>query len=119
MWNGEVLRDSRSPWMICNIGALKDTCTLVRQSAPPNAIQVEDGGVRGKARPDRRYGPVLGPIHDLRQTAPVGLIRQLRRARLCPGYNKPVRPAVPQAVQRGIVLVNVGSRGRRPRDAGQ
>jgi hypothetical protein len=60
--------------VILSFLAVENTGKLLIKGAPGNTVYVIYGGVRGKARPDRRNCLIFRPINELRQRRPVGLV---------------------------------------------
>ena len=62
----------------------EDAGALFRQRPSPDPIKMQDGGMSGETRQDRRGGVRLGPIDQLDQFIPIGLVIETIRERLAP-----------------------------------
>src|SRR5206468_4795100 len=51
-------------WMIRHLLLLKNTDALFTEWAPVDAVEVQDGRMHGKARPNRRRCSICSPIDD-------------------------------------------------------
>jgi hypothetical protein len=71
-------------------GTIIDAGAFLRQPLPLDAVEMQHGRVRGKARPDGRACVGLRPVDEIGEFPPVALLRQGRRDRLGAGDDQTV-----------------------------
>src|SRR5258708_40093141 len=70
------MRDFERRWnvlgqpVVGNRRAVVDTGTFCREPMPLDAVEMQDRGVRGKARPDPRAPVVFRPVADVDEVLP-------------------------------------------------
>src|SRR5208282_4985268 len=82
-----TLRAPGSELVLAGLCKFKNTELFVTQRMPANAIAVQNARVRRQAGKNRGRGIALGPIENLRQDGPVGLVFQVRTLRFSAGHD--------------------------------
>jgi hypothetical protein len=82
---------------------LEYTATLLRSRSTLDAIEAQDGGVGGEARPDTGEGMRPGEAEQLYEPTPVGLLGQHGGAWLGSGHDQRIQRARQDLLERPVV----------------
>ncbi len=99
--------------VVGHLGAVVDPRTFGGETPPIDAVEMQDRGVRGKARPDGRARVVFRPVDDVDEVLPERLLLQRCGVRLGAGHDQPVDVEAGKVGDVGILLVEAPLRRLR------
>src|SRR5690349_19356433 len=104
MRNAPGTRQPTKQKVIAHLRAPEDAGDLVCEPLPLDGIEVEYGGMSGKARKHGWSPTVIRPIDEACQRAPVHFLLQSLGARLGAGHDQPIEVTCPQLIDRLVVI---------------
>ncbi len=112
---GDILRQP----MVADLGAVEDTRAFCVEPLPLDAVEMQDRGMGGKARPDRRTRIGFRPVDDLGEVLPERLLGKGCGVRLGAGDDQPVDLQVIEIGDVGVLPVDPPLRRLRSLDGRQ
>ena len=99
-------------------GALEHPTAFGRQGFAVESVEHQQACVCGQTGEERRRHVCVGPLQQLRQVRPIGLIRQPGLHRLGAGDDQRVRSTVPELVEAAVARADLSRHRFGPGQAG-